>query len=127
MPYTISYLEEKNIIETIYEGKVRVIDVITVIQKNVGLARRYQTGLFLVDCALLIDEKEHIFENYDVGTFMTKVLDQLPRSMRDAIILPENEIGKANLRFFERVARNRGVNVQTFEKREDAFAWLLQG
>lgn len=125
MAYEIRFLEEHGIIETIYEGNAKVLDVIVVIQKNLSLSKQNQAHLFLVDCSMLVDEKELVFENYEVGTFMAKLIDQIPRNMRDAIILPESEIGKANLRFFETVASNRGLNVCVFTTRDEALAWLL--
>ena len=125
MAYQIRFLEEYEIIETVYEGKVKVLDVIAVIRENLKLSKQKQMHLFLVDCLMLIDEMEFVFENHKVGTFMAKLFDQIPHNMRDAIILPESEIGKANLRFFETVARNRGLNVRVFETRDEALAWLL--
>ena len=78
-----------------------------------------------MDFSALVDERELVFENYEEGALMAKVLGKLPQKMRDVIILPKDEVAKGNLLFFETVARNRGVNVWSFDTRDDALAWLL--
>lgn len=125
MSYQIRYLENQNILETICEGDVSVPNIIAAIQKNLDLSKKHRVNLFLVDCTFLVDEKKKVFENYEVGTFMADMFTQLPRKFRDAIVTPKNDIAIDNLRFFETVARNRGLNVRVFETRDDALGWLL--
>ena len=125
MAYEIRFLEDDQILETSLNGMVKVVDVLAAIQKNLVLAKRHQVHLFLVDCSALVDEKEKIFENYEAGTFLARLFDQIPRRFRDAIVLPRDEIARANLNFFETVTRNRGLNVRVFDTRDEALMWLL--
>lgn len=54
------------------------------------------------------------------------LLPQMPQNFRNAIVMPDGEIGRKNLRFYETVTRNRGLNIRVFETREDALAWLFR-
>ena len=125
MPYTITHLEEKNILETTYRGRVKPTEVMTAITKILVLAKKHKTNLFLVDCLELIDDKVLFFENYKLGVDLTKIIQKIPQEVKDAIILPRSAQAADNIRFFETVAINRGLNVCLFRNREDALDWLL--
>jgi hypothetical protein len=124
MPYKIHYLENEKLLETLCEGKLTVPNIFMAIKRNLVLSRRYAAHYFLVDCTLLIDETEKVFENYEVGTFMANLLPRMPNKFRNAIIMPPGEIARANFRFYETVTQNRGLNIRVFETRDDALAWL---
>jgi hypothetical protein len=126
MPYKINHLEEENIIETVYRNKVKLIDVSIVFQKNLLLAKKHRINLFLVDCTEMVDTKSMVVENYEAGILFRQLIKQIPKRVKNAIILSHHQLARENLLFFEMVTRNRGVNVRTFENREDALSWLLQ-
>jgi hypothetical protein len=126
MPYTITHLEEKNILEAIYRGRVKPTEVMTAITKLLFLAKKHKTNLFLIDCLELIDDKALVFENYKLGVDLTKITQKIPEQVKDAIILPRSPQAADNIRFFETVAINRGLNIRLFKNREDALEWLLE-
>ncbi len=125
MPYTITHVEEKNILEVTYRGRVKPVEVMTVIAKILVLAKKHKTYLFLIDCLELIDDKALVFENYKLGVDISKITQKIPEQVKDAIILPRSAQAADNIRFFETVAINRGLNVCLFKNREDAIEWLL--
>ena len=126
MSYKIKFLEEENILETIYHGTVKIVDLGIVFAKNLKLARKHHVHLFLVDCLELEDDKAMIVENYEAGILLKKIVGQLPKRMRNAIVLPRSLQAAENLLFFETMTRNRGLNVRSFENREAALTWLLE-
>ena len=125
MPYTITHLEEENILEIIYRGRVKPVEVMTAITKTLVLSKKHKTNLFLIDCLELVDDKALVYENYKLGVDLTKMLQKIPQGVKDAIILPRSAQAADNIRFFETVAINRGLNVYLFRNREDALDWLL--
>lgn len=124
MTHQVEFRKEQAIIETVYTGNANILEVFAAIRENLALSKQYQTHRFLVDCCLLVDEKGKVFENYEVGTYLGKLIPEFPRGFREAMILPSSPTAAQNLRFFETVARNRGINVRVFDTREEALAWL---
>ena len=98
----------------------------TAITNLLFLAKKHETNLFLIDCLELIDDKALVFENYKLGVDLTKITQKIPEQVKDAIILPHSPQAADNIRFFETVAINRGLNIRLFKNREDALEWLLE-
>ncbi len=124
MPYQIKLLEGEHILETIYRKQVKVLDVGAALQKNFQLAKKHQVNLFLVDCLEMIDTKTMVVENYETGILLRKLIKQIPRRVKIALILSRSQAARDNLLFFETVSRNGGVDLRTFQNRQDAWAWL---
>ena len=51
----------------------------------------------------------------------------LPRSLREALILPAGSMTAADVRFYEDACQNRGWNMRIFPDRASALAWLRGG
>ncbi|HET8734325.1 MAG TPA: hypothetical protein VFM45_11215 [Anaeromyxobacteraceae bacterium] len=51
----------------------------------------------------------------------------VPRSMREAVLLPAEGAATPNARFFEDACQNRGWNVRIFSDRATALSWLQGG
>ncbi len=51
----------------------------------------------------------------------------LPRSLREALVLPPGSMTAADVQFYEDACRNRGWNMRIFPDREHALAWLAEG
>ncbi|MCB2178835.1 STAS/SEC14 domain-containing protein [bacterium] len=126
MSHKIAFREDSNILATIFDGKVTPNEVEEVVVENLNLAIQYQTNLFLVDCRNIEDESSFAIENYETGVLLTKLSQKLPGHLKDALIQPISPLAAENLRFFETVTRNRGLNVRLFETEEAALAWLLE-
>ena len=125
MSHTIELIENGKVIKTRFHRETQPDEIQSVMSKNLEMAKRHQTSLFLVDCTELKDETSYVFENYEVGVMLAEMQKQLPARLKDALILPRSEKAAENLRFFETVTLNRGMDVRTFEKETDALAWLL--
>lgn len=126
MPHTIKFLEKIKVIETVYHGNVNSNEVASVFMENLKIAKKHQTGLFLVNCLEIEDKSSFTFENYEAGILLTELIKEVPNYPKNALILPRSEEAAKNIRFFETVVRNRGLAVRTFEKEEDALEWLLK-
>ena len=124
MPYQIKLLEGEHILETIYRKQVKVLDVGAALQKNFQLTKKDPVNLFLVDCLEMIDTKTMVVENYETGILLRKLIKQIPRRVKIALILSRSQAARDNLLFFETVSRNGGVDLRTFQNRQDAWAWL---
>ena len=48
----------------------------------------------------------------------------LPRTLREAILVPPATLAPQDVQFYEDTCRNRGWNVRIFTERERAFEWL---
>ena len=123
MPYTINYLEDEGIVEVVSVGNLTIEDFINQGKEAIELALKKNTNLFFAD-------------NSDmVGPVNISVIISIPdfwerfsasRTNKMAMLISKDKSLHEDFNFFENVCRNRGWNVNLFEKKEDAFKWLLK-
>lgn len=122
MSYRISYLEEHDIIESIFEDTTNLQEIKESTVKGLSLAAEKKCKNFLADCSGL-KQGSSILELYSLGNFYVEI--NVERGTRQAVILPNVKKIENELRFYETVTRNRGFDVRVFSDREKAIAWLL--
>jgi len=123
MPYTVNYLEDEGIVEVVSVGNLTIEDFINQGKEAIELALKKNTNLFFAD-------------NSDmVGPVNISVIISIPdfwerfsasRTNKMAMLISKDKSLHEDFNFFENVCRNRGWNVNLFEKKEDAFKWLLK-
>lgn len=122
MPWTIKYLEEHQIVETTYDGKLSGREIKEAGRASLSLAAQKNTILYLGDCTTLQPSRS-LFDIYEIVKFL---LDLKPnRFSKEAILLPKVELSANQMRFYETLGRNRGFEVCVFEDREEAIRWLI--
>jgi hypothetical protein len=121
MSWKIDYNAKDNIIELYYVDIVTPEDLKSAFEATVKNSIKYETGLIIADCRklkgghTLFDLVELIEE---VETFDTE------RTLKEAVLLPPEQIPASSVEFWETACRNRGISVRLFDDRENAFNWL---
>lgn len=123
MPYTIEYLKDEGIVEILAVGKLTIEDYIKLIEDAVEVLLKKNTRLLYFDTSDLsasikpteILSIPELWEGIGVS-----------RTNKLAVLIPKDEALHEDIRFFENVSRNRGWQVKLFDKKDDAFKWLLK-
>jgi hypothetical protein len=116
----VRYNRELDLIEVQSSGEVSG-QVLAQSLKEVGRIHRDRGAV-----AVVVDASEIVSMPSAGGIhqFVLSILDlELSQKVQFAILI--GDAVKAELRFLETVARNRGVLMRAFEKREDALLWLF--
>lgn len=121
MAYTVTYLNDYNLIEIAYKDILNKKDLHHALEESAVVANTYQVFHFLADCTKL-EGGHSVFDLYEIISFLDKM--NLTHRMKEAIIFESNAQVIANVLFFETTARNRGFNVRIFTEREEALNWL---
>jgi hypothetical protein len=122
MPIKNNYVPELNLIESIFEGKISYNNIKDAVVEATKMAIKQKTRLFLSDCTELT-RGSSIVELYAIAEFFDVI--HVDHSIKQAVILPDNQEVKAALRFYETTTHNRGYNVLVFADKQKAINWLL--
>ncbi len=121
MPFSVRYLEEEGIVETVHSGAVTPAEQRKAWEETGSVAGEHGCRRFLIDlraqgpAASPVDMVE-----------AAALLAALPPGTieRQALLLPPRERGASDVEFFETACRNRGLNVRVFSDRDEALEWL---
>jgi hypothetical protein len=121
MPWNVRYIEEPNVVETRYSGRLTTDELREVVVATYELAQARGTHLFLGDCSEL-GAPDSLLDIYS----LVKFYETLPvdAGAKEALVLPAAQAVQHDLGFYETVAQNRGFNVRLFTDWEQALAWL---
>jgi len=121
MPWDVRYIEESNVVETRYSGRLTTDELHDVVVATFELGKARGTHSFLGDCSELGAPDSLV----DIYT-LVKFYETLPvdPGAKEALVLPAAQAVQHDLGFYETVAQNRGFNVRLFTDREHALAWL---
>lgn len=123
MGWSIHYLENEQIIVTVYAGALSVDDIKQAATETLALGAKNNVKCYLGDCSTLEPHKS-LFDVYAIARFLFGL--NIKHQVREAIILPGKPLSAKQLKFYETLAFNRGFLVKVFNSREDAVAWLLE-
>jgi len=124
LPASCRLLSAENVVESVYSGDVRPEEQDHASRAAIRLARESGVYRFFTDLSgmtrgpspgeliQLIDALEHM---------------GLPRTLREALVLPPGSMAATDVQFYEDACRNRGWNTRIFPDRAHAFAWLAEG
>ena len=124
MPASCRLLAVEGVIESVYVGDVRPEEQERSARNAIQLARETGVYRFFTDLSAktrgptpgeliqVIDAFEHL---------------GLPRTLREALVLPPGSMTSADVRFYEDACRNRGWNMRIFPDRACARARLAEG
>ncbi len=117
-------LAAEGVIESVYAGDVRREEQERSARAAIQLAQDSGVFRFFTDLSgmtrgptpgelvQVIDAFEHL---------------GLPRTLREALVLPPGSMTAADVQFYEDACRNRGWNMRIFPDRARALAWLADG
>ena len=88
---------------------------------NLAQAAEKGTHRLLADCTAM-QSGGTILNNYALGNYILSLRPD-PK-LREAVLLPASARVAEELKFYEDVAQNRGIQVRTFASRDDAVQWL---
>jgi hypothetical protein len=121
VPTTIRFVEVGRYVESLYSGVVGPEEYDRSVTDALDLARARGEFRFLSDLTDLAKGPSpgDIFA-------MVQSLEHLglPRSLREAIVLPPASPDTQDVQFYEDACRNRGWDIRIFPDRETAIAWL---
>jgi hypothetical protein len=109
------------VVESTYSGVVSPEELVRAVSDTVALARESGTWRFFTDVTGLIG-------GHSTGDLFAVIalLEQmeLPRTLREAILVLPSVGAAPDVQFYEDASRNRGWNVRLFTERELALGWL---
>ena len=123
MPWQMSVNNQHSILELHLSGTVSSDDLTVVLKEFFNMVENVKIYLILADCTLLTDGHS-VFDLYSLANHILQ--SPLVREFREAVLLPKSPNFVENVKFWETVCFNRGIQVQIFDDRDKAIAWLLQ-
>jgi hypothetical protein len=112
---------EDGIVHLVYEEIVSPAELIRAAEEAFAIALGTPRCLFLADLTRVRGGHSPSDLLAIVDLFEAH---HLPRSMREAVLLPAEAAATANAQFFEDACQNRGWNVRVFSDRASALPWL---
>lgn len=111
------------VVESVYAGDVSPAELEKAVRGAIALALEAGIFRFFTDVSGLTG-------GHSAGDLFAVLglLEEmgLPRTLREAIVVPRSTLAATDVRFWEDACRNRGWNVRLFPDREGAMAWLRE-
>jgi hypothetical protein len=123
MPWQVVYHRELRVVDTRYAGILSAEELLAAVEKTLAMGREEGTELFLGDCSAL-QGGHSILHLYELAELLES--RNIPRTVKEALILPEMDARKQEVEFWEVFCRNRGYNVRIFTERDKALEWLCK-
>jgi hypothetical protein len=123
MPWHCRYIPDIEVIETPYESRVSLQELLDAQDAEIALGREKGTRRFLSDCSRLegghsiMDQYALVDRVYGLG---------VSHVLAEAILVPAAEAVLEMLKFRALAAQNRGYAVRLFTRRDEALAWLSE-
>jgi hypothetical protein len=121
LPTSVQFLEPERIVESVYAGVVGPVEFERSVERAIALARSRASFRFLSDLTALAKGPSpgDLFA-------MVRMLESrdLPRTLREALVVTPDFPDPGDARFYEDTCRNRGWDIRIFLDRTSALAWL---
>lgn len=123
MPWNTHIDTDIPLIEISYLGLVNRSELVAAFTQSLALAIEHNLNLVLADCTELTIGGHSVADLY----FLADELAQcsLMTTLKEAILLPAHIASTDTIQFWATTCYNRGINVQVFDSRDSAMAWLL--
>ena len=118
MPETVTFNTELGIIECHSFGDVLLADIDNSIIEIKQMQEKNNVN------KVLVDVREQASMPEKSGTF--QIATSIPRSLRVAMLLIEDQPTEADMRFVEKTALSGGASIRIFFSKDDAIEWLNQ-
>lgn len=123
MAIQVHYIEEFNLVESVFGEEYTLQEVKDSTSEGLVIATEKGTNRFLVDLSNMTHSRS-ILDVYSIGDMFSSM--DIKRGIRQAVILSKKTSAQKNTFFYETALRNRGFDVKVFKDRIEAIAWLLQ-
>jgi hypothetical protein len=123
MPYEVSFDEQDKIVLLRASGLVTHKEHTAVRQQAAQLCRERKSSKVLSDLREFDTEKSLTQDCFDYGESLAQ---EIPPSIRIAIVLPIDRDSSEDIEFVSTVATNRGRPPSLFKTIEEAKQWLLE-
>jgi hypothetical protein len=122
MPWRVHIHAERSIVETRYAGEVSEAELEEAGCETIVRAVVSGSRLILADCQAMTGGHrqallESLVENFHTNT--------RTRRVKEAVVLPADAEAAASVTAWRRMCRSHGLEVDCFDDRESAIAWLL--
>ena len=121
MAFTVRFLKDFGVVETVWSGNVTAADVDVGVTETGILAAEKLCNRFLVD----VREQAPGGSALDIFS-LAEFLCSLPPGTieREAVLTPRTPKAAEEIKFFETACRNRGLDVRMLDDRDEALRWL---
>ncbi|MCX7098902.1 MAG: STAS/SEC14 domain-containing protein [Methylococcales bacterium] len=109
-----------NIIELAFIGTVSATELKEALLASNTLSKDNNTLLILADCSTMLGGHTLADLYYIISLFESLDL----RKMKEALVLPNLDSSKEQVKFYETACLNRGFDVKIFPDTDTALAWL---
>ncbi|MDD5361932.1 MAG: hypothetical protein PHN88_07345 [Ignavibacteria bacterium] len=123
MAWQVKYLEDLQIIETIFSGYMKKQELFAAIESAIAESQKMNATKFLSDCSCL-EGGHSLFDLYEKANELFS--SGLSKNLKEAIILPALSIQHDKVDFWKTVSNNLGFNVRVFQDRDEAIEWLMK-
>jgi len=121
MGYEISYNPTLHIVEILFAGELSTSALKEATSEIIRIGLEQGCTDFLLDSRMQVGVRSMVDLYYLPQSYLTEGLD--PKS-RGAIIVSKSGPMRQDSLFWETVCTNIGLNVRSFESREEAIGWL---
>ncbi len=123
MPYTISHIEDGNIVCIRGVGRLTVEEYKKGSLEVVDMLRKHNSLRLFVDNRLAHNVAS-VVELYSLSRFFHEI--ELSTKLRIALLVGADTPNVKDLGFFETVSRNRGYNMRMFYAENEVIEWLME-
>lgn len=123
MLWQVTLHTDAPIVETVYSGRVSADDLQAAVKETLAVAQRHDRRLFLTDCTALTGGHS-VGELYFQAAALAN--DSHMYTCKAALLTTPVLAVKRLVEFWQTTASTRGLQVQLFDQRDRALAWLLQ-
>jgi hypothetical protein len=120
MSYHLEIKKTKGYLHIAFSGPFSPAAAMESVDAMVAACAREDCTKVLFDCRPMTGDLKMV-DQFDVGQYGAS---KIPRSVKVAMLGREDQISPD--RFFQTVARNRGVRVTVFSEIDDAIKWLKE-
>ena len=122
MPWKVQIHPDSGIVETEYSGVLSPVDLGKAVQETIETGRTSGAVLFLADCTGLLGGHS-LFDLYGLADLLVSL--GFENQFKEAVVMPDLDAPTENVRFWETVCLNRGLQVRIFADRAGALEWLI--
>jgi len=124
MSSKISLINDEKIIQLIYQGVVTPEDLYAAVKECAAISNQRGIKLFLADLTGFTGGHT-VFDIYNLVHLYEKV--GLQRDVKEALLLPNKNETAEDVKFYETVCANNGMNVKIVASHQAGIDWLLNG
>jgi len=121
MGWKVSFISEHNIVETAFFGTMKKSELDDAIKATLEECASRKVLKILADCSGL-QGGHSLFDLYEKINVLNEM--GLDKNIREALIMPEEQLQQDKIEFWELALGNKGFTVRAFYSRKDAIDWL---